>query len=81
MDQGNDVSIAIRGIGSSAGASTTGIPIDDKPIQERAPSIGSRALPKAFDLDRIEVLRGPYDAQIKFPMGLVTPLWAGECLS
>jgi iron complex outermembrane recepter protein len=59
IDQGNDVSIAIRGIGSSAGASTTGIYIDDTPIQERALSIASQALPKAFDLDRIEVLRGP----------------------
>jgi len=59
VDQGNFVSIAIRGIGSSAGASTTGIYIDDTPIQERALSAASQALPKAFDLDRVEVLRGP----------------------
>jgi iron complex outermembrane receptor protein len=59
IDQGNFVSIAIRGIGSSAGASTTGIYIDDTPIQERALSEASQALPKTFDLDRVEVLRGP----------------------
>ena len=59
IDQGNFVSVAIRGIGSSAGASTTGIYIDDTPIQERALSEASQALPKSFDLDRTEVLRGP----------------------
>jgi iron complex outermembrane receptor protein len=59
IDQGNFVSVAIRGIGSSAGASTTGIYIDDTPIQERALSEASQALPKSFDLDRVEVLRGP----------------------
>jgi iron complex outermembrane receptor protein len=59
IDQGNLVSIAIRGIGSSAGASTTGIYIDETPIQERALSEASQALPKTFDLDRVEVLRGP----------------------
>jgi iron complex outermembrane receptor protein len=59
IDQGNAVNITIRGIGSSAGAATTGIYIDDTPIQERALSISSQALPKTFDLDRVEVLRGP----------------------
>jgi len=59
IDQGNLVSVAIRGIGSSAGAATTGIYIDDTPIQERALSEASQALPKTFDLDRVEVLRGP----------------------
>ena len=59
INQGNLVSIAIRGIGSSAGASTTGIYIDDTPIQARALSEASQALPKTFDLDRVEVLRGP----------------------
>jgi iron complex outermembrane receptor protein len=52
-------SVTIRGIGSSAGAATTGIYIDDTPIQTRTLSIASQALPKAFDLDRVEVLRGP----------------------
>jgi iron complex outermembrane receptor protein len=59
IDQGNFVSVTIRGIGSSAGAATTGIYIDDTPIQERALSEASQALPKTFDLDRVEVLRGP----------------------
>jgi iron complex outermembrane recepter protein len=59
IDQDNNVSVAIRGIASSAGASTTGIYVDDTPIQERALFVGSQALPKAFDLDRVEVLRGP----------------------
>jgi iron complex outermembrane recepter protein len=59
LDSGNNVSITIRGIGSSAGAATTGIYIDDTPIQERALAVGSQAIPKSFDLDRVEVLRGP----------------------
>jgi iron complex outermembrane recepter protein len=59
IDQSNFVSVTIRGIGSSAGAATTGIYIDDTPIQERALSEASQALPKTFDLDRVEVLRGP----------------------
>ena len=52
--------ISIRGISSSAGAGTTGIYIDDSPIQMR--SVGFNpddTLPKTFDLDRVEVLRGP----------------------
>ncbi|MFI4890469.1 MAG: TonB-dependent receptor, partial [Steroidobacterales bacterium] len=52
--------ISIRGISSSGGAGTTGIYIDDTPIQMR--SVGFNpddTLPKTFDLDRIEVLRGP----------------------
>jgi len=55
---GNEVSI--RGISSSAGASTTGIYIDDTPIQAR--NLGyapSTSFPSLFDIDRIEVLRGP----------------------
>jgi len=54
----NDVSI--RGIDSTAGSGTTGIYIDDTPIQLR--NLGFNAnntLPSVFDLDRVEVLRGP----------------------
>jgi outer membrane receptor protein involved in Fe transport len=54
--------ISIRGISSSVGAGTTGIYIDDTPIQVRALGIGgvaSSAFPAIFDLDRVEVLRGP----------------------
>jgi iron complex outermembrane recepter protein len=53
-------SISIRGISSNAGAGTTGIYIDDTPIQMRVNGFNSDdALPKAFDLERIEILRGP----------------------
>ena len=52
--------IAIRGISSTAGSATTGIYIDDTPIQIR--NIGFSAFapfPAVFDLQRVEVLRGP----------------------
>ncbi len=52
--------ISIRGINSTAGDATTGIYIDDTPIQLRALGFGSdNTLPAVFDLDRVEVLRGP----------------------
>ena len=52
--------ISIRGIKSEAGASTTGVYIDDTPIQLL--NIGystANAVPAIYDLERIEVLRGP----------------------
>ena len=53
--------IAIRGIASTAGAATTAVYIDDAPIQVRGQSAvaGGTAYPQLFDLDRVEVLRGP----------------------
>jgi len=52
--------ISIRGVNSSAGDATTGIYIDDTPIQIRALGFGSdNTLPAVFDLERVEVLRGP----------------------
>lgn len=52
--------IAIRGISSNAGAATTGIYIDDIPIQVRQVGYASgTSLPVIFDLERVEVLRGP----------------------
>jgi iron complex outermembrane receptor protein len=52
--------ISIRGINSSGGSGTTGIYIDDVPIQVRSLGFNSDdALLKLFDLDRVEVLRGP----------------------
>ena len=52
--------ISIRGISSNAGDATTGIYIDDTPIQIRDLGFGSNnSLPIVFDLDRVEVLRGP----------------------
>lgn len=53
-------SIAIRGVASNAGASTTGTYIDDTPIQLL--NLGTHALsavPALYDLERVEVLRGP----------------------
>src|ERR1700675_430028 len=60
IDSSATNAISIRGISSSGGAGTTGIYINDTPIQMR--SVGFNpddALPKTFDLDRVEVLRGP----------------------
>ncbi|MDB5461306.1 MAG: TonB-dependent receptor [Caulobacteraceae bacterium] len=59
----NGLQISIRGIASSQGAATTGIYLDDTPLQRRAGAgavngIGV-VLPQLFDLDRVEVLRGP----------------------
>ena len=52
--------ISIRGINSGAGAGTTGIYLDEAPIQIRSLDYGSNnTLPAVFDLNRIEVLRGP----------------------
>jgi iron complex outermembrane recepter protein len=52
--------ISIRGISSSGGSGTTGIYIDDTPIQIHSLGFNSDdTLPKTFDLDRVEVLRGP----------------------
>ena len=52
--------VSIRGIKSNAGSATTGIYIDDTPIQLRALGFNANtALPAVFDLDRVEVLRGP----------------------
>jgi iron complex outermembrane recepter protein len=52
--------ISIRGINSDAGSGTTGIYIDDTPIQIRQLGFNSNdTLPGIFDLDRVEVLRGP----------------------
>src|SRR6267142_857244 len=57
-DEGSDINI--RGVDSTAGTATTGIFIDDSPIQTRHVGFGSiNAFPALFDLDRIEVLRGP----------------------
>jgi iron complex outermembrane receptor protein len=60
-DQGPDTQLTIRGVSSTGGAATAGIYIDDVPISALyggLSSLGSIG-PKVFDLDRVEVLRGP----------------------
>ncbi|HWW31839.1 MAG TPA: TonB-dependent receptor, partial [Steroidobacteraceae bacterium] len=60
FDTSGTNNIAIRGISGTGGAGTTGIYIDDTPIQMRALAFSpDEALPKSFDIDRVEVLRGP----------------------
>ena len=57
-DEFTDVNI--RGVDSTAGTSTTGIYIDDTPIQTRHIGFGSiNAFPALFDVADVEVLRGP----------------------
>ncbi len=57
-DENSDISI--RGIDSQAGTSTTGIYVDDTPVQSRHIGFGAvNVFPALFDLDRVEVLRGP----------------------
>lgn len=53
-------SISIRGISSDVGAATTAIYVDETPIQIRSIGyFGGNAFPKVFDLERVEVLKGP----------------------
>jgi outer membrane receptor protein involved in Fe transport len=57
-DENSDINI--RGVDSTAGSPTTGIYIDDTPIQSRHIGFGAvQVYPQLFDLERVEVLRGP----------------------
>lgn len=60
FDNSGTNNISIRGISGTGGAGTTGIYLDDTPIQMRALAFSpDEALPQSFDIDRVEVLRGP----------------------
>jgi iron complex outermembrane receptor protein len=53
--------ISIRGMNTQVGASVVGIYLDDTPVQTRLPAIGNvgNPYPVVFDLNRVEVDRGP----------------------
>jgi len=57
------VNISIRGIASGNGAATTGVYLDDSALQTRnllgIATGGGVFLPQLFDLERVEVLKGP----------------------
>jgi outer membrane receptor protein involved in Fe transport len=63
QNTGSTIALSIRGISSGiSGYSTTGIYIDEVPVQIRLDNgivPGTNTTPLVFDLDRVEVLRGP----------------------
>jgi iron complex outermembrane recepter protein len=85
---GGGSNISIRGVSTSQGAATVGIYLDDVPLQGRANSWTQPIDPGLFDMQRVEVLRGPqgtlYGASseggtvryITTPPSLTT--WSGE---
>ena len=51
--------LVIRGLTSSIGATMNGVYVDDTPVQVRSVSTTGNFYPAMFDLERVEVLRGP----------------------
>lgn len=57
---GDQTAISIRGISSDIGQATTAIYINDTPVQVNNVGFASTNIyPQIFDLERVEVLRGP----------------------
>lgn len=51
--------LVIRGLSSTIGATMNGVYVDDTPVQVRSVSTTGNFYPAMFDLERVEVLRGP----------------------
>lgn len=56
---GGGSNVSIRGISTIQGAATIGIYLDDVPVQGRANNWTQPINPGLFDMERVEVLRGP----------------------
>jgi iron complex outermembrane recepter protein len=61
LGAGTNTVLSIRGINSDIGTSTTGVYLDDIPLQTRVASLSywGNPYPAVFDLQRVEVERGP----------------------
>lgn len=59
----NGAAVSVRGIASGLGAPTTAVYLDDVPLQKRisagATSGSGTPFPQLYDLDRVEILKGP----------------------
>jgi iron complex outermembrane recepter protein len=87
---GGGANLSIRGVSTVQGAATIGVYLDDTPVQDRANNWTQPINPGLFDLQRVEVLRGPqgtlYGASseggtvrfISTPPSLTT--WSGQAL-
>jgi iron complex outermembrane recepter protein len=55
------IQLSIRGMNTEIGANVVGIYLDDSPIQSRLPAYGNigTPIPLTFDMQRVEVERGP----------------------
>ncbi len=83
--------IEIRGVSSTSGSATTGLYIDDVSITTKNFFYDGAASPRLFDLDRLEVLRGPQgtlygDSSEGGTIRFITPKpnlthWSGQLIS
>jgi iron complex outermembrane recepter protein len=83
--------IEIRGVSSTSGSATTGLYIDDVSITTKNFFYDGAAEPQLFDLDRLEVLRGPQgtlygDSSEGGTIRFITPKpqltqWSGSVIS